>query len=117
MNPLMMITPIDGIKWRQAATVVMTRRYSVMLLNKSINLPVFADVSTKAYGAVACLQSDSHVDFVMAQSRVSPLKAITLPQLELKAAVIAAQLADSTLLHQLCDFNIKLCSDSQIVQH
>ena len=68
-----MVTDVE-----QAVTVVMTHRYSVMLSNKSVNQHVFADASTKAYRAVAYLQSDSHVDFVMAQSRVSPLKATTL---------------------------------------
>ena len=62
----------------QAATVVMNHRYTVTLSNKSVNLHVFADASTKAYEAVPYLQSDSHVDFLMAQSQVSPLKATHL---------------------------------------
>ena len=78
----------------QSASVVMARRYSVMSSNKSVYLHVFADASTKAYGAVAYLQSAGQVDFVMAKSRVSPLKTTTLPRLELRAAVTAAQLAE-----------------------
>jgi len=91
-----------------------------MLSNKSVILHVFAHASTKAYGAVAYLQHDSHVDFVMAQSRVLPLKATTLPRFELEAAVIATQLADSfqsTLLHQLFDLSIRLWGNSQIFLH
>ena len=101
---------------RQAATVVMAHRSS----SKSIYLHVFADVSTKAYGAAAYLQSARQINFVMAKSRVSPLKATTLPHLELRAAVITAQLAHfihSMLKHQLDNINIKLWSDSQIILH
>ena len=88
-----------------------------MWSNKSVFLHVFVDASTKVYGAVAYLQSASQIDFVMAKSRVSPLKTTTLARLELKAAVMAAQLTDSVqsaLKPQLCDLSIKLWSDSQI---
>ena len=98
----------------------MTRRYSVMSSNKSVFLHVFVDASTKGYGAVAYLQTAGQVDFVMAKSRVSPLKTTTLPRLESKAAVIAAQLADSiqsALKLQFCDLSIKVWSDSQITLH
>jgi len=104
----------------EAASVVMTRRYSIMSSNRSNCLHVFAGASTKAYGAVAYLQSAECIDFVMAKSRVAPLKDTTLPRLELRAAVIAAQLADfihSMLKHQLNNLTIKLWSDSQITLH
>ena len=104
----------------QSASVVMARRYSVMSSNKSVYLHVFADASTKAYGALAYLQSAGQVDFVMAKSRVSPLKTTTLPRLELRAAVTAEQLAEfihSTLQLQLDSIKIKLWSDSQITLH
>ncbi|XP_065890355.1 uncharacterized protein [Dysidea avara] len=58
-----------------------------------ITLHVFADASTKAYGAVAFLVSDDIVTFVMAKNRVAPLKSLTLPKLELMAAVIASRVA------------------------
>jgi len=102
----------------QAASMVMACRYSVMSSNKSVFLHVFADAST--YGAVAYLQNAENVDFVMAKSRVSPLKITTLPRLELRAAVIAAQLAEfvqSTFQHHFNNIDIKLWSDSQITLH
>ena len=47
---------------------------------------------TWAYGVVAYLQSAENVAFLMAKSRVSPLKNLTMPRLELKASVTAAHL-------------------------
>jgi len=104
----------------RAASVVMTRRYSVMHSSKSVFLHVFGDASTKAYGAVAYLQNAGNTDFVMAKSRVSPLKTTTLPRLELRAAVMAAQLAEfiqSTLQHHFNNIEVKLWSDSHITLH
>lgn len=104
----------------EAANIVLPRRYFDLSSNQPICLHVFADASIKAYGAVAYLQSAEHVSFVMAKSRVSPLKNLTLPRLELMAAVTAAHLATSiisALQHHLSNVNVKLWSDSQIVLH
>ena len=45
-----------------------------------MELYVFADASTKAYGAIAflCRKQESLTSFVMAKSTVAPLKALTL---------------------------------------
>ncbi|XP_065911201.1 uncharacterized protein [Dysidea avara] len=83
-----------------------------------ITLHVFADASTKAYGAVAFLVSDDIVTFVMAKNRVAPLKSLTLPKLELMAAVIASRVA--TFIQdalQLQDTPTHFWGDSQIVLH
>jgi len=56
----------------------------------------------------------------MAKSCVSPLKDITLPRLELKAAVVAANLSSfilNALQHALKKAEVRLWSDSQIVLH
>jgi len=56
-------------------------------------MSVFADASTKAYGAVVYLNSGDNVCMAMSKARVVPLKATTLPRLELMAAVTATRLA------------------------
>ena len=60
-------------------------------------LHVFADASTSGYGACAYLRlvdsnSSVHCTLVAAKSRVLPSKSITIPRLELSAAVVAAKL-------------------------
>ena len=58
-----------------------------------LQLHVFTDANTKAYGAVAYLSNQDQTSFVMAKGHVAPLKQITFSKLELMAAVIAAKLA------------------------
>ena len=63
----------------------------------SIQLHVFADASEMGFGAV-CYARYSLADgtikvlFVMARNRVAPLKQISIPRLELQAAVLAVRL-------------------------
>lgn len=82
---------------------------------RSIQMHVFADASSEAYGAVAYLRVvyDSGVvscHFLMGKCRVKPLRAVTIPRLELSAATVAAKLgvflareldlsADCTVFH------------------
>ena len=66
----------------------------------TIQLQGFADASESAYGACIYLRStdseNNHtVQLLCAKSRVVPLKKISLPQLELQAALLLAQLTDS----------------------
>lgn len=54
----------------------------------------FADASETGYGAVTYLRmlndgNDIHVAFLMGKARVTPLKTVTIPRLELTAAVLA----------------------------
>ena len=60
----------------QDATMMTIPRRYFTTEDVSPQLHVFADASTKAYGAVAYLQVNSHTSFVMAKTRVAPLKTL-----------------------------------------
>ncbi|KAF3699655.1 hypothetical protein EXN66_Car015342 [Channa argus] len=84
-------------------------------------LCVFADASTLAVSAVAYLRAfdeegQVHVGFCMGKSKLAPRQPHTVPRLELCAAVLAVELAD-TLLEEL-DIEIhevKYYTDSKVV--
>ena len=96
------------------------RQYFQFTPSSPVALHIFADASTKAYGAVAYLHQNKQVAFTMSKTRVAPLKPLTLPRLELSAAVLAARLGDfivRSLQHSHFQINTHLWSDSQIVLH
>ena len=87
--------------------------------SKNVEIIVFGDASNNAYGAIAYLriykEGSYYTSFVCAKSRVAPVKKLTLPRLELMAALIASRLAtfvkDSLRLSQA---NIFAYTDSTI---
>jgi len=63
------------------------------------HLHVFCDASERVYGAVSYLQTTdkhhhTHVSFIMARSRIAPKRQLSIPRLELCAALSGAQLAN-----------------------
>ena len=97
------------------------RAYFPILSDKVIDhLYVFADASTKAYGAIVYLCSDNNISFVMSKSRVAPIRALTLPKLELMAAVTATKVAkfvQASISASQHLIPVHLWTDSQIVLH
>ncbi|PFX14233.1 hypothetical protein AWC38_SpisGene21625 [Stylophora pistillata] len=71
------------------------------LLGWTINGPL--DASSEGYGAVSYLRvvneaKNVHCAFLMGKSRQTPQKAVTIPRLELSAAVVATRLNSSSSL-------------------
>ncbi|KAL0149102.1 hypothetical protein M9458_055534 [Cirrhinus mrigala] len=64
----------------------------------------FSDASQSGYGTVSYLRLEStdsmHVSFITGKARVAPLKQLTIPRLELAAAVLAVQV-NTMLLKEL----------------
>lgn len=64
----------------------------------------FSDASQTAYGTVSYLRLESsdgvHIAFLTGKARVAPLKQVTIPRLELAAAVLAVRM-DTMLLKEL----------------
>ncbi|GBN27941.1 hypothetical protein AVEN_216327-1 [Araneus ventricosus] len=80
----------------------------------------FADASERAYGAVVYLKSSTGerncVPLLCNKSSVAPLKSISVPKLELCAALLLAQLVKRVLCAIKLEINdIYLLSDSSIV--
>ena len=78
---------------------------------------VFADASTRAYGAVVYLNRDNHICLAMPKTRVAPIKATFLPRLELMAAVTATRLAKFVYSAVPHIQQVHFWTDNQIVLH
>lgn len=87
----------------------------------AIELHCFVDASEKAYGACIYLKStndegNSHVNLLCAKARVAPLKATTIPRLELCAAVLGAQLGSAVAEALRCSISRHVYwTDSRVV--
>ena len=65
--------------------------------NVRIELHYFADASSEAYGTASYIRSIKSegivsVSFIFGKSRLAPIKPVTIPKLELMAAVIAVNI-------------------------
>ncbi|CAH8494788.1 unnamed protein product [Dicrocoelium dendriticum] len=96
---------------------------SIETSEQRAQLHIFSDASEIGYGVVAYLRHTSalgqpYCSLLLAKSRVAPLKATSIPRLELGAAVLAAKvnqiLADSL---SMSPRDTRYWTDSQIVLH
>lgn len=83
-------------------------------------LCIFSDASQYAFGACAYSQlrvndDQYQVRLIAAKSRVAPLKQLSIPQLELQAAVLASRLAKTIQEESRMEFQAaKFFTDSTI---
>ena len=103
----------------QAPSLSFSRKYDIVFpvpQGVSTNLYIFADASLKAYGAVAYIQQgEAPASILMSKTRAAPLKQLSLPKLELNAAVLAARLGHFIMKSLTINLTIHLWSNSQIV--
>ena len=86
-----------------------------------LELHHFSDASEKAYGCCSYLRcinksGQIHTSLIISKHRVAPLKQITIPRLELQAAVLSAKI--DAMLRKELDFNLTYSyfwTDSEIV--
>ena len=103
------LDPEDKLAWEKWSADLLSLRdillFRWMSIDSSpdalVQLDLFGDASEKGFGAVCYARyvfSDDriHVSFVIAKNRVAPLKQLSIPRLELQAALITVCLADTT---------------------
>ena len=98
------------VKWKQElnelSSVSIQRFYrTVSLKPSSIQLHVFGDASCSAFSAVAYLRfeyEDGSIQcsFVIGKTRVAPLRQLSIPKLELQAAVMSTRLLNTVKKEQ-----------------
>lgn len=99
------------------------RRYVPIPLSSSQRreLCLFSDASTQAIAAVAYLRAISdenqcHIGFIMGKAKLAPHPAHTVPRLELCAAVLAAEMADTICSEIDIEIHdVRFFTDSRIV--
>lgn len=90
-------------------------------LTKDIEIHIFSDASEKAISAIAFLKSvdltgSTAVGFLLAKSKLAPLKGHTIPRLELCGAVLASELSHSICSHMNIDLSVcRYYTDSKVV--
>ena len=90
------------LKWLQGLSMIdqfeIPRCYHVLGYKAvDMELHIFCDASEVAYGAVAYIKfvfktEENHCTFLMSKTRLAPIKTVSLPRLELNAAVIGVTL-------------------------
>lgn len=88
-----------------------------------ISLQGFCDASEKAIASVVFMRiqySENHIEckLIAAKTRVAPLKKLSIPRLELNAAVLLASLIDKVKdALKISDIEQHAWTDSEIVLH
>jgi len=126
-SPLPKEQETEWTKWKQSLQdlegLQITRPYTSFSTAGALRreLCVFADASVKAIAAVAYIKVTSHqeqaeVGFVFGKAKLAPQPALTIPRLELCAAVLAIEIAEMVVTEMDVTFdNITYFTDSKVV--
>lgn len=105
------IEPEHAEKWRSWLRLLRSSeckiaRQSISSRRHKVSLHIFCDASEQACCAAAYfvenINGHKKVVFIAAKSKVAPLKPLSIPRLELQAALIAARLAASIRAEHTC---------------
>ncbi|KAF6213645.1 hypothetical protein GE061_011366 [Apolygus lucorum] len=113
----------DWAKWMQrvlALTNISIPRCYNLAMARDIQLHVMCDASERAYAAVSYIRTVTtqgrHVKLCVSKARVAPVKQMSIPRLELQAALTAVHLARFVIKEHRIEFSrVIFWSDSQIV--
>ena len=81
---------------------------------ESIELVGFCDASNDGYGMVVYVRVSGSLNFLMAKSRVAPMKKVSTPRLELTAAFLLAKMMNYVASSYNSKVFISCYSDSQV---
>ena len=110
----------EFLRWKKQLPIVaetsIDRRYFTRKRDKA-ELHVFADASEDTMCAVAYLRSQpkeysADLAFVMGKCRVAPMRHLSIPRLELQAAVMAVRLKEQIFKEH--EMKINSCSQTQL---
>ncbi|GFW76611.1 integrase catalytic domain-containing protein [Trichonephila clavipes] len=122
------LPPKSRHKWQQwssedeGLTEIKIPRFYLGNIDQEISkceIHCFSDASKSAYGTILYLRfatcnNEIETSFICSKSRVAPLKSLTLPRLELTAALLSARLAKQVSSCLKFDANIYYWTDSLI---
>ena len=95
-----------------SATVTVPRHVSI---GEASELHVFADASQRAYAAALFVKTVSSINLLCSRARVAPLTpTLTIPRLELLAALLAARLASFVSQFLRIPLRVRFYTDSTI---
>ncbi|XP_073838192.1 uncharacterized protein [Musca autumnalis] len=106
---------------KNVAQVSVPRHYFGIGLPETVELHIFVDASEDAFGAVSywrSIKSDGEIEvsFITSKTKCAPLKSMTIPRLELQAAVLGTRLLCTIEKEHSVKVSQRICwSDSSTV--
>ncbi|XP_054272891.1 uncharacterized protein LOC128993157 [Macrosteles quadrilineatus] len=123
------VTPELSLKWKawmdevkSLRTLKIQRCYFNTRVSDSVELHIFVDASEEAFAATAYLRQENkdtyETTLIMSRAKVAPIKNLTIPRLELQAAVLGCRVASAAEQDLGVSIQKKTYwSDSQTVLH